>query len=190
MTKIIGIEGSDGSGKTSVGRGLTEDQDMSVEYRYFTKDNPLSRLRNYADRLSPQKRFFYYLTVNLINYSLLQGELSDDSDKYILMDRTPLSTVAYHEAMQVNVGAYRLFHNRLMSQYEKIFFLSARPKVIENRILERANGGEIHKADQFAIQQQELINNAFLKWLPTNSTIIDTSEIPIETVVKIVKSKI
>lgn len=181
MKQLIGVDGPDGSGKSSLAKRLAEE--TGSQYRYFSQDNLLSHLRGQADQLSSEERFLFYLSMSLMSHPQL-SELKARGNKTIILDRTPLSTFAYHEVMGVNVNPFRNVQHYLLEQFDQICYVYASTEVRRARILSRLNTGQMHKFDEFSLKFDEELNKAFLSILPENAIIIDTSALDIDSAVR------
>lgn len=172
MAEIIGIDGLDGAGKTTIAKGLAELAD--IDYMYFNEGNSLKDLRPIADQLPPSHRFLYYLTVNLVNLPRLR-HLRDNTNGVIVFDRTPLSTYAFHRAMGIDTSMYRQAEPRLWESFSGLCYVYASPEIRQARIISRSGGKEVAKYDEMSLTLSQNVHEAFLEALPNGAVSIDTS---------------
>ncbi len=176
MSKLAGIDGIDGSGKTTVAQAIAHD--TGVKYMYFTEDNILAPLRKQADTLTYEERFAFYLSMNLMNHPRL-AMLRQSSTSAIILDRTPLSTFAFHEVMGVNLVPFNSVKDHLLDQFDVLCYFYASSESRKARIISRQGNGDMQKFDEFSLRFQDEIHKAFLAILPDQAIIIDTSNLDI-----------
>ncbi len=187
MNQLIGVDGPDGSGKSTIAHELA--QQTGSDYMYFSQDHLLRELRSEADKLSPEERFAFYLSMNLMNHPRLE-RLKNSGSRAIILDRTPLSTFAYHEVMGLNLRPYDGVRDHLLSQFDSICYVYASSEVRRARILARLGQGQMHKFDEFSLRFEDEIHKAFLSILPDHAIVIDTSDLDIEAAVQATRSNL
>ena len=88
--KVFGLEGLDGTGKSTAGRMLAEE--TGSRYMYFADYSRLATVRRYFDNAPSIVRFLYYVGVAVENYHYLEEARRMDD---VLLDRTIFSTLVY-----------------------------------------------------------------------------------------------
>lgn len=180
MAELIGFDGLDGSGKTTAAKALAGITGSS--YMYFSDDNILKQLRGDADQLPLDERFAFYLSMNIMNHPRLE-KLKAANNRAIILDRTPLSTFAYHEVMGVDLNPYTSLKDYLLSQFDAICYLFASPESLRARLISRSGDAGMQQFDEFSLKFQSEIHKAFLSILPSSAIIIDTSSLSVDLVV-------
>lgn len=188
MGRLIGVDGLDGVGKTTFAKELA--RSIDGEYMYFNEGNILAPLRKQADELSLDERFAYYLSVNLMNIPRFK-RLKETSEKPIVLDRTPMSTYAYHADMEnVDTSSYLLLHDALMEVFDSVCYVHASDEVRRQRMLGRLTEEQLHKFDAYSLQRGNSIHVAYLSLLAEGAISLDSSNTNVNELVAEGKSRL
>lgn len=169
---LIGLEGPDGSGKTSAGNRLAEKLGAVV---YKTPSDFYQTNRSEVDAVGGQVRFSYYLACCFWAAHQIQ-ELLKHSD--VIVDRYIFSALAYHQAMGVDLS-YINFSRIPIIMPNFYFYIYASPEVCAERMHRRGNMSASDRHIESDVSLQKRIHRAYSK-LPVIS--IDSSAMSQEEV--------
>lgn len=168
--RVIGLEGVDGSGKTTVGKVIADQ--VGGRYLYCMDGNPLRSYRDFFDRQPPLIRFVYYIVVPLMNYEKVE-QLRQTSD--VFLDRTIASTIAYHLAYGIARDWVSLIPQHLLSQIDSMLYFTVSEPERRRRLLQRqAEGSVLTASDLKSLALGVRIDHEYRKVFPDKTIIIDT----------------
>lgn len=183
---IYVLESLDGVGKTTVGRLLAMQTD-SV-YLYCMDGNPLRPYRRFFDELPTPLRFLYYLGVS-INASANAEKLRATTDVYI--DRSIVSTIAYHKAYGLPDIWFNLIPRSLMDQIDIMFYFTVNEETRRQRITERQRlKGILNPSDQKSLLLSGKIDDEYRRVFPAKTLIIPTDDKTPQQVVREVEERL
>ena len=184
--KIFGIEGRDGTGKSTV--GLLVANETGSNY-YAWRNGELSKINKIFDKVSPFTRFLYYVSV-ATETALRARELSKSADTFV--DRTMVSTIAYHRAMGVPKSWIALIPKSTLNQIDTLLYFTADDQTRSDRMQKRLlnEGTKINFNDTFSLKFSERIHSEYLHVIPDRTKIFDTSNRPPEEIAEEVERTI
>lgn len=170
--RVFGLEGMDGSGKTTVGKMVAEQ--TGGQYLYCMDGNPLKPYRNLFDQQRPEIRFLYYVAIPLVNYLRIE-DLRKSSD--VFLDRTVASTIAYHLAYGVSRKWIKLIPHQLLKQIDTMLYFTVSESERRRRLLQRQTTDSVltHN-DLKSLELDRQIDTEYRKVFPEKTTIIPTDD--------------
>lgn len=182
--RIIAIEGTDGSGKTTASVAVANQ--MGGIYSSW-RDGRLSKLSSSFACATPFVRFIYYVSVateTAIRASILARQAE------AFMDRTMASTKAYHRAMGVPARWMTLIPPFTLNQIDTMLYFNASDSVrlarLQERLCTTSMGDQVN--DRFSLEHSERLHNAYMEVMPNRTSVIDTTELSIKETIARVRS--
>lgn len=184
---VFGLEGLDGTGKSTVGKMLAEE--TGSHYIYFTHNSRLALLRKHFDNAPTPIRFICYLGVAIENYRYVEEERRMNN---IFLDRTIFSTLAYHKSYGLPKIYTTLVPRFLYDQFDKIVFFQASDDERRLRLESRNAASKIvsQKSDDRSILFANSIDTEYQKVLPTGTIFVNTDSKTPKQVMNEVKNQI
>lgn len=168
---VFGLEGLDGTGKTTVGKILAEE--TGWRYVYFTDHSKLAPLRRYFEHAPIKIRFLYYVGASIENYLYVE-EIRKVDDVYL--DRTIFSTIAYHRAYGVPKSWTSFIPKFLQGQFNRIIFFEVSDDERRKRLGERNAISDVstQQSDNKSITLAARINKEYHMILPQGTIFVNT----------------
>ncbi len=173
---FVSIDGVDGVGKTTVAKLLAADG--SFQY-HKSPTSPFAQLRKEVDaHANPIERYCFYRIATQFDSAQISKLLETNS---VVCDRYIASTAAYHIAMDARIRVIHSDAELLKPHFA--FLLGARSEIRDKRILERAKVLSDVKLERDSM----LLDRVAEIFMSFGLTYIDTSDIPAEEVVQVIK---
>ena len=170
--RVFGLEGIDGSGKTTAGKIIAER--TGGRYFYCTDGNPLKPFRKRFDTTPIPIRFLYYVAIPLANYRRVE-RMRQESDVFI--DRSVASTVAYHRAYGLANPWFNLIPKFLLNQVDMMLYFTASEDERIRRIFNRAvTADTMTESDKKSLVFAKKIDDAYRAVYPDRTLLVDTDE--------------
>ncbi len=184
--KIFGLEGIDGTGKTTAGKLIA--QQIGGRYFYCMEGHPLAPYRKKFDTAPVPVRFLYYLAIPWVNYSKLEKMREEGP---VCEDRTIWSTIAYHKAYGLPDFWFNLIPSKLRNQIDTTIYFTATEEERKRRVLGRVvDDNTMTESDRKSFEFAARIDAAYRDVLPKNSLIVDTTGKRPESVTREVVSRL
>lgn len=168
--RVFGLEGMDGSGKTTIGQMVAAQ--TGGRYLYCMDGNPLKPYRNFFDQKPPLVRFLYYVVVPLTNYQRIE-QFRKTSD--VFLDRTVASTIAYHLAYGLSRQWIKIIPERLLRQIDLMFYFTVSESERRRRLLQRQiTDSVLTTSDLKSLQLNRRIDDEYRKVFPDKTIFIAT----------------
>lgn len=166
-----GVEGLDGTGKTTVTKLVAEQTES--RYFYWTENNSLRQWRKYFDNAQTNLRFLFYTVVSVDSYLRVEN-YRKTSD--VFLDRTVASTIAYHLAFGLNRGMLAFIPQCTLDQLNKLIYLTASDDVRRERMKNRGVNSfqEMTEADKKSLVFGAKVDAEFRKIIPERTLVIET----------------
>lgn len=154
---LFGIEGLDGTGKTTVAKQLASES--KVEYTYFLDECKLKPFRQIFDNAPVTVRFIYYLMAAMECDRIVDKKLRNND---VIVDRTIYSTIAYHRAMGIYPHLIRLVPNGMLERYSSVIYLTADNLTRSTRLNHRsAKSEKMNSSDSKSLTLDEKIDKEY-----------------------------
>jgi|SRR3989344_221217 len=182
---LYGIEGLDGTGKTTVAKQLA--LDTNLEYLYFLDNNRLKAFRTHFDKAPVPSRFLYYLLAAIECDKQVDGRLQYGN---IILDRTIYSTIAYHKALGLNSAFIKLIPRKMLDRYSKILYLTADNTTRQARITNRRLDSKANKSDDVSFVFDRSIDREYRLAAKNKLLEFQTSNMSVSEVVNEIRIKL
>lgn len=182
--RVFAIEGLDGTGKTTAGKMLAEQTEAS--YYYWMDKNRLKHFRKFLDNAPVNLRFLYYTAAAIDTYFHVEG-LREDADVFV--DRTMLSTIAYHKALGVSDAWISLIPQCTIDQIDTLIYFTAEEETRVKRMTDRESSGvqNMTEADKKSLLIGRRVDQEFRAIIPDRTLIVSTDDKSPQEVVNFVK---
>lgn len=184
--RIFACEGLDGTGKTTYAKLLA--QQTGSAYLNWTDNNPLARFRKQADRLHPALRFTFYTALSFGTHKEAQkNQLAGD----VYVDRTILSTIAYHKALGVSDAWMALIPHALLDQIDQMLYFTAAEDTRLERMQKRLGEGKaLSTVDAKSLLIGRKVDEAYRTIMPHKTLVVATDDKKPQEVVDEVKQQL
>lgn len=184
--RFIAVEGLDGSGKTTITNILVERTNSAC---YSWKNGKLAQYRDRFDNAPCFPRFAYFLMVGA-ETGFRADKMREDGDVYV--DRTIISTIAYHKALGVPSMWMSLIPRRLIDQINIFLYFTAPVEVRTKRMLDRVRleGKQLNSNDRSSIVLSEVIDREYRLVLPSRTLVVENNDKQINDRVDVLMEKL
>ena len=139
--RVFAIEGLDGTGKSTAAKLLAE-QNEAVYY-YWMDKNSIKKIRGLLDNAPVHLRFLYYTAAAIDTYFRAE-DLRESADVFV--DRTMLSTIAYHKALGLSDAWISLIPQFTINQIDQLIYFTATEETRASRMTQREIEGTDRKS--------------------------------------------
>lgn len=167
--RVFAVEGLDGTGKTTAAKLIAEE--TSSQYYYCSDRNSLKAFRKRFDNAPSSLRFMYYTAFALDTYFRAES-MRNNSDVYV--DRTVLATIAYHKAMGLSNGWFKLVPKFMINQIDMMLYFTADENTRTQLLNQRAEalGTPMTRSDSASLNLALRIDDEFRKIIPERTLIV------------------
>lgn len=185
--RVFALEGLDGTGKTTAGKILAEQTEAT--YYYWMDKNRLKHFRKLLDNAPVHLRFLYYTAAAIDTYFQAES-LREDADVFV--DRTMLSTIAYHKALGVSDAWISVIPQATINQIDTLIYFTASEETRLQRMSDRHSSGAQHmtEADKKSLLIGRSVDKEFRAIIPERTLIVDTDNKQPQEIVDFVKGNI
>lgn len=167
--RVFAVEGLDGTGKTTAAKVIAKETES--QYYYCSDRNRLKKLRKKFDGAPDALRFLFYTVFALDTYFRAE-EMRKDSDVFV--DRTVVSTIAYHRAMGLHDGWFKLIPKFMVDQIDTMLYFTADEETRRKLLIRRAevDGSPMTSSDAHSVALSHLIDVEYRKIIPERTLIV------------------
>lgn len=185
--KVFAVEGLDGTGKTTAAKMLAEETES--KYYYWMDKNRLKHFRKLLDNAPDNLRFLYYTAAAIDTYFRTE-ELREDADVFV--DRTMLSTIAYHKALGVSDAWLSIIPQFTINQIDTLIYFTASEETRAQRMRDRELSGDqnMTEADKKSLIIGRRVDQEFRAIIPDRTLIVETDDKSPQEVVNFVKGRL
>ncbi len=176
---VFAAEGLDGSGKSTTAFLLAKKTGSAY---YSWKENRMAAYRDKFENVPPFARYLFYLLTSYETF-LRTKQLREKND--VIVDRTIVSTIAYHKAMNVPALWFTLVPRIALDQLDVVLYFTADRQTRQDRMTQRsAFGVLLDPNDQRSLILHDRIDQEYRKVIPNRTLVIDTTTKPQPEIVR------
>lgn len=167
--RVFAVEGLDGTGKTTAAKAIARETDS--QYYYCSDRNTLKGLRKKFEQAPDTARFLFYTFFALDTYFRAK-EMKKVSDVFV--DRTVISTIAYHKAIGLHQGWFNLVPKFMLDQINTMVYFTADEQTRSLLLARRAevDGLPVTHSDAISLQLSDLIDAEYRKIIPERTLVV------------------
>lgn len=173
--RVFAVEGLDATGKTTVSKMLAEE--VGAHYQYYLPNDPngLRRWKDRFDKALPTARFVFF-TAAAIEADYTTQELRKTGDVYV--DRTILSTIAYHSALGVPDCWFSLIPTRLIDNIDQVLYFTAseNTRIARMQYRQDVQGFTTTASDHASLPLSQKVDEIYRSLTPDRTLVISTDD--------------